>query len=361
MRAPLRRVLALLVVIALPLPLAAQRVLGTVLRPDSTTPASQVLVEWRVGRAAPQRVLTDSRGRFAIVLTQPDSVTMRVLRPGFRAQTWPAVFVAAGATLEPRLRLRDETVVLAAMRVDGRGACSGRADGAGWTLFEQVRVAIQSATLAERDPMLRIEAVAYDGTATADGALTVRDSTLRVTPGSVQRTAAARDSVFRFGYVRRTRDTSYYEAPTPDVLADDRFAQRYCFAMVPADSAPEGLHGVRFSPQRRPGPGIADVTGTFWVDRDELLLRTVEFTYINVPPHHRVPGIGGSLDYTVLPSGHWLLREWVVRMPNLVWSRDDSGLFAQGHAVFGVYEDGVTLYADSIAAALAARRPAPRR
>ncbi|MBX3132198.1 MAG: carboxypeptidase regulatory-like domain-containing protein [Gemmatimonadaceae bacterium] len=354
----LRRALVLLVSLTLPLPLTAQRVLGTVLRPDSTTPAPQVLVEWRVGRGAPQRVLTDSRGRFAIVLSAPDSVTLRVLRPGFRAQQWPALFVGATATLEPRLVLQDQTVVLATVRVDARGACTGRADGAGVTLFEQVRVAIQSASLAERDPMLRIEAVEYEGEATASGALVVRDSSLRLSPGSVQRRPAALDSIFRFGYVRRTRDTSYYEAPTPDVLADARFANGYCFAMVPADSAPEGLHGVRFVPQRRPGPGIADITGTFWVDRDQLLLRTVEYSYLNVPAHHRANGLGGHLEYAVLPSGHWLLREWVVRMPNL---RGGINLFAQGLTVFGVYEDGVTLFADSAGAALAARRPVPGR
>jgi hypothetical protein len=357
MRAPLQRVLAVLAVVVLPLPVAAQRVLGTVLRPDATTPAPQVLVEWRTSRSAPQRVLTDSRGRFAIVLGAPDSVTIRVLRPGYRAQQWPAAFVAAGATFEPRLVLHDQPIVLATMRVEGNAACAGRADGAGWTLFEQVRVAIQSASLAESDPMLRIEAVEYDGESTFGAAPILRDSSLRHTDGSVRRSAAALDSTFRFGFVRRTRDTSYYDAPTPEVFADSRFAEGYCFAMVPADSAPDGLHGVRFSPQRRPGPGIADVIGTFWVDREQLQLRTVEFEYINVPAHHRAPGLGGSLEYAVLQSGHWLLREWVVRMPNL----RGPGLFVQGQSVYGVYEDGVTLYADSAAAALAARRPAPRR
>ncbi len=385
-----RVLLALLLAGVLPLDLAAQRIVGVLLRADSATPAPQVLIEWRTSRGAVQRVLTDARGRFAIQLSRADSVTLRALRPGYRPQVWSPLYVDVGATLEPRLVLADQGVVLASVRVESSGPCAGRADRVAWTLWEQARVAIQSASIAERDPMLRIAAVEYEGEATSGGAMLVRDSSLRLSSRLVQRPAAMRDSIFRFGYVRRTSDTSYYESPTPEVLADDRFSERYCFAMVPPDSAAAGLHGVRFSPQRRPGPGIADVMGTLWIDREGLLLRTIEYEYLNVPVHHRAPGLGGYLEYVVLPTGHWLLREWVVRMPNLVYNRrpavnlqrpDGSyplnrrgepirtavpvvggyGLWAQGRTVFGVYEDGETLFADSAAAALAARRPAPRR
>ena len=345
----------------LPTSLAAQQLVGTLLRADSVTPAAHVLVEWRDGSGRAQRVLSDSRGRFVVTLPRPDSLRLRALRPGYQPQDWPATFVPAGQALQARFVLADRSVALAAVRVEGRGPCVGRADRVAWTLWEQARVAIQSASLAESDPLLRIEAVEFDGTVTGDDSVVVREASLRPSAGVRRRPAAMRDSIFRFGYVRRTSDTSYYESPTPDVLADDRFAERYCFAMVPPDSAPPGLHGVRFTPQRRPGPGIADVAGTLWIDRDGLLLRRIEYAYLNVPAHHRAPGLGGSLAYVVLPSGHWLLQAWVVRMPDPLTFGRAPRLWAQGRTVFGVFQDGVTLFADSSGAALAARRPAPGR
>ena len=336
----------------------AQRIAGTVLRPDSATPVPQVLIEWRASRGAVQRLLTDARGRFTIALSRPDSVYLRILRPGYRPQVVAPLYVDVATLLSPRIVLSDQSVVLGSIRVEGASACRGRSDAAAWTLLEQARTAILAATIAARDPALHIAAVEYEGDATPAGAIVLRDS-------SVQRAApvgppnpAQRDSIFRYGYVRRTSDTSYYLAPTPDVIIDDRFRERYCATLVSADSSPPGLLGVRFQPARRPGPGIADVSGTFWLDDDKYLLSRVEFTYHNVPVHHRVDGLGGYLEFAVLPTGHWLLREWLFRMPRLRPS--PVRVWARGHIVFDVSVNGTAIYSDSSAAALM-QRAIPRR
>jgi hypothetical protein len=355
------RWVALLLLAALPLAVQAQVIRGLVLRADSITPMPQALIEWRDQRGAAQRLLTDERGRFTVSLEQPGSVALRILRPGYRPHVVAPIALRVGQAVDARIVLNEEAVVLSTVRVESQGACTGRADGVAWTLWEQARVAIQSANLAERDAALRIAAIAFDADAEPTGALVLRDSSIRLAPTGEPRAAAERDSIFRFGYVRRTSDTSYYVAPTPDVLTDERFAPRYCFAMVPPDSAPEGLHGVHFTPQRRPGPGIADVMGTLWVDRDRLHLQAVEFTHLNVPVHHRTPGLGGRLEYMDLPSGHWLLRAWQVRMPEFSPFGPVAGLWAQGRTVFRVEQGGVELYADSTSAALLGRGPSQRR
>lgn len=381
-------VLSLLLSIAVPS--AAQRIAGQVLRPDSVSAAAQVLVEWRTRRGALQRVLTDGAGRFSIQLPREDSVFLRVLRPGYRPQEATPLLVPLGETVTARIVLRDQAVVLGAMRVAGESACTGRSDAPAWTLLEQARTAILTASLAERDPLLRIDAVEYEGDATPAGAILLRDGSVRRSGASAQASQAQRDSIFRFGYVRRSRsDTTYYHAPSPDVLVDERFRSRYCAALVPADSSPDGLIGVRFQPARRPGPGIADVTGVFWLDDDRFLLSRVEFEYLNVPVHHRVQGLGGYLEFTVLPSGHWLLREWLFRMPNLIAThyapitvlrpdgnyptnragepirsaipvRSATGLWAHGRIVYRVESNGSVVLTDSAGASLL-ERATPRR
>jgi len=374
----------------LALPSEAQRVSGLVLRPDSVSAAAQVLVEWRTRRGAVQRVLTDGAGRFSIQLPREDSVYLRILRPGYRPQEATPLLVLLGETATARIVLRDQAIVLSAMRVAGESACTGRSDAPAWTLLEQARTAILTASLAERDPLLKIDAVEYEGDATPAGAILLRDESVRRSGTSSQASQAQRDSIFRFGYVRRSRsDTTYYHAPTPDVIVDERFRSRYCAALVPADSSPDGLIGVRFQPARRPGPGIADVTGVFWLDDDRYLLSRVEFEYFNVPVHHRVEGLGGYLEFAVLPSGHWLLREWLFRMPNLIAThyapitvlrpdgsyptnragepirsatpvRSATGLWAHGRIVYRVESNGRVVHTDSSGASLL-ERATPRR
>lgn len=351
-------------VAVLPSAAAAQQVSGTVVRADSTTPAAQLLVEWRAGAGPLQRVLTDERGRFVLRLRGADSVRIRLLRPGYRPQVVPAFFVDAATVVSPRVVLENRPIVLATVRVQEHQVCAGRGETAAWTLWEQARVAMQAVTLAERDPTLVVEAVEWAGTGPAGETPAIEPSSITRTATTALRSGAQRDSIFRFGYVRRTSDTSYYEAPVPEVLTDDRFAERYCFTVVDADSTPDGLTGVRFEPRARPGPGIAEVTGVFWLDRERYLLRAVEFSYINVPPHHRVAGLGGHLRFVELPSGHWLMHDWLFRMPDLFvtrQSRGNRGLRAEGRTVYTVRRAGETLYADSAAAALARQDPRLRR
>lgn len=369
---------------------SAQRVVGQLLRPDSVTPVSQALVEWRTTRGAVQRVLSDQRGRFLLALPTEDSVFIRILRPGFRPQVVDPLFVEAGGTVSSRIVVEASAVTLSSLRIRGESACADRSDASAWTLLEQARTAMLSASLAERDASLAIEAVEYEGDATPAGAIVLRDSSIRRAERTAPSSRAERDSIFRFGYVRRTSDTSYYHAPTPDVLLDERFNTRYCMTLVMADSSPSGMLGVRFQPARRPGPGIADVTGVIWLDDDRYLLSRIEFEYLNVPPHHRVDGLGGYLEYAVLPTGHWLLREWLFRMPNLVYTRrapislarpdgsypsnragepirtavpvvSGTGLWAQGRTVYRVTLNGQPVLSDSASAALLERPVPPQR
>lgn len=340
---------------ALPLPAAAQRIAGTVFRPDSVTPAPRVLVEWRTPTTELRRTSTDDLGRFVIELDLPDTVSLRLLRPGFRPQALAPIAVLADSTIALRVVLHGDAVRLAAMRVEEHPVCGPRGESIAWTLWEQARIVLQSVALAERDSTLQIEAVEYEADVTLSDSIVVLDSTLTPVRLGQVLPAVHYDSLFRFGYVRRVADTTTYFAPTLATIADERFAGRYCFQRTVDEERFPDWVGVAFEPQRYPGPGISDVVGTFWLDRATLHLQFVEYAYVNLPVHHRIRGLGGELRFGQLSSGHSLLLDWVVRLPRLDARRPvdgPTGRWARGGIVLTVERAGQRLHEDARAAAL---------
>ncbi len=350
--------LALGLAICAPTALTAQQLRGTIIRPDSVTPASRVLIEWSSGAAA-GRLATDDGGRFTVRLALPDTLRLRVLRPGFRPESLPTQVLGRGATETLRHILRGEAVALSAMRIEEDRVCGSRGEAVAWQLWEQARTVLLSTQISERDTSLRVEAIAYIGDV-FEGTLDVRDESVRRVALEAPHPAAYYDSLFRLGFIRRQRDTTTYHAPTLPVIADARFAERYCFRRVSDGSAHPDAVGVEFSPQRAPGPGIADITGVFWLDRADLTLREVTYTYLNAPLHHRIDGLGGELRFAPLESGDWILQAWQIRMPTIAtWSRVDRSavaLWAEGRTVARVRRGTAVLYEDAEAEAMF-RRP----
>lgn len=386
-------VAGLAALVAVAPPIAAQRIAGTVVLPDSVTRAARVLVEVRIGARAPVRLLTNDAGTFGVPAPPGDTVRLRVLRPGFRPVVAPPVVLAAGETRAVRIVLTAEPVTIAAVRVRESRVCGERADAAAWQLWEQARTVLQSIELTERDTAIRVWTVEFQGETTPGSAVVVKDSTILDVPVEPPFPPVYYDSLFRLGYIRRVGDTTTYYAPNATVLADPRFVEGYCFRVAEADSTPEGLVGVRFEPQRRRWGAYADIAGTFWLDRETFLLRQIEFAYVNPPANHRVPGIGGYVLFTKLASGHWIMHEWMIRMGGVVWTRGprqrlrradgtyfmerngvipqegfavrgDLGLWARSRIVYRVQLDETTLLYDAQADALSRRaipRPPPAR
>ncbi|MCE9600828.1 MAG: carboxypeptidase-like regulatory domain-containing protein [Gemmatimonadetes bacterium] len=370
-----RSLLHLLALLTCPLPLAAQAVSGVVLLPDSVTPAPAVLVQLHTGSGTPRQALTDARGRFAFRLDRADSVTLRAMRPGLRPTIAPARFVAAGATSELRLILGAERVALAPVTVtEDRGLCGLRADAAAWQLWDEARTVLASTALAERDSSLQIRTIEYEGVPGADGEVEMVDSTLRVVPLGDAFGEAHYDSLFRYGYIRRnTPGVTTYYAPNARLLTDERFAATHCFIRAPEDTLADDVVGVRFEPMTR--PRYTDVVGTFWLDVATYKLRRIDFTYVNPPPRHRVAGTGGTVEFSELKTGHWIMRAWTIRMSNpsggysiasagssgsRSWPEAgpvDFGLWARRQVVFQVTQDESLLMRDAAADLLARRVP----
>ena len=309
-----------------PMDVRAQIFSGTVMQADSTTPARGVLVEIRLrSQPQPMRVLTSARGTFHLRLAAPDTVNVRVLRPGFRPVHAPPVFVGVGATRDIRIVLEDQPLTLAAVTVRESRVCGERADAAAWQLWEQARTALQATALTERDSSLTVRTLEFQGPATPGGGTIVQDSTIRFVPVDAEFPRAHYDSLFVHGYIRRNSDsiTTYY-APNAHVLLDERFVMTHCFRVAERDSTPNGMIGVRFEPMR--SPRVTGIVGTFWLDSTTYLLRQIEFGYLNPPVRHRVLGTGGYVLFERLGTGHWIMSQWSIRMATFIkdhhlWSR----------------------------------------
>jgi hypothetical protein len=116
------------------------------------------------------------------------------------------------------------------------------------------------------------------------------------------------------GYVRSFRDSTVYLAPDAEVLLSDAFLDDHCFRLKSGVGGEAGLIGLEFRPAQRVSK--PDIQGTLWLDRKTSELRSVDYRYVGQRLDVPVDRLGGRVEFErVLPSGAWIVRRWVVRMP----------------------------------------------
>jgi hypothetical protein len=214
--------------------------------------------------------------------------------------------------------LRGAAVSLSAVTVRGDNVCRIRQDSGQLVarLWEEARTALTATQLSTASRTLEARVVRFDR-ATDKSGKKVLSGHSSSTEGATDRPFASTspDSLARFGYVRELPDSSVvYDAPDADALLSDQFAALHCFRVVPpAAQHPEWV-GVAFKPART-REGIEDIEGTLWLDRTSAELRRLDFAYTNVTDEFREAGTGGFVEFVRLPSGHWFVSQWTIRMP----------------------------------------------
>src|SRR2546422_3714468 len=68
-----------------------------------------------------------------------------------------------------------------------------------------------------------------------------------------------------------------------------------------------------FTPAR--GRTLPDIAGTIWVDGKTAQLHHLDYTYTRLPQELVAPRAGGHIEFLRVPSGAWIVRDWVIRMP----------------------------------------------
>jgi hypothetical protein len=180
-------------------------------------------------------------------------------------------------------------------------------------LWERVRAALDAVSLTGRDGLLRATVWLFARTVDAHGR--ARDAHGRI--ARVMTTepfvSVPADSLARYGYAHRGRDSTTYYAPDAGVLVSDAFTSTHCFGVRRSDAAHAGGVGLAFRPAR-PSRRL-DVRGVLWLDVRTGELRTLEFEYAAQSPAGFPHGFGGRLRFQRLPGGATIVREWRLVLP----------------------------------------------
>ncbi len=348
-------------------PLEAQTVRGQLVDSISRSPlggAFLTLVDQQgVERA---RAITDDAGQFVLLAPAPGSYRLRSKRIGFRPYLSPALALRTGETTTYRMAIDPIPIALKEVVVAGERQCDIDAGGSGASvaaLWEEVREALAAVAWTSRVSGYWYDLTHFQRELTPGGKRLGPDSTWHeVGFQQVPFRSAPATELAALGYVIVAEDGWTYHGPDADVLLSEPFLATHCFETKAAN----GLVGLGFTPAR--GRTLPDIKGTLWIDDDTGELRYLEFSYTNLPEHVIEPRAGGHFEFMRVPSGAWIVRDWVIRMPiaRIVQGPYQSGVpqvvafrEAGGSAVQIKAENGTIVYRSETVAMTAAPPPPP--
>lgn len=325
-----------IVLLLAPCTLAAQTVKGMVREQSDGRPVAGALVTLLgMGGAARARSLTRDDGGYALTAPTAGVYRLRVERIGYSATTSPPLHLVAGETLIYDPIAAVHSVSLNGIVVHGKRRCVVRpAEGeAVATVWDEARKALEIARRTSRRHL-----VAYD----------LRTYRQRLDPSTlhilnqtskVGRIRGARPfqslpaaQLAHQGFIAATSSGRVYYAPDPDVLLSDAFLDTHCFGLARPEKHDTTLVGLHFRPVRH--RNVADIEGTFWLNRRTDRLESLRFHYTDDLDRTVDSGdLGGYEAFEALPSGVWIIRHWWIRAPRLQFGE-------RRWSVSGVYEIG---------------------
>ena len=131
------------------------------------------------------------------------------------------------------------------------------------------------------------------------------------------------DFLSEYGYVVASGPEHHYYAPDEKSLLHDTFIGQHCLSLVPAPPGMNALTGIAFTPA--PDRYRPDISGTFWLDSDSLLLRAIDYRYSGSQQFTMHRSLGGRMEFDRVPSGEWYIARWSITMPVVTLCRG-SGL-----------------------------------
>ncbi|MBL0937684.1 MAG: carboxypeptidase regulatory-like domain-containing protein [Gemmatimonadaceae bacterium] len=301
----------------------AQAVAGTVVTIDSVTPISGAIVVATAPDGSIVRTLTAVGGRFLLRFPRDGQWHLSVLRIGFTPSPPIVLHLTGQETQRLTLVAQSAPVMLQAISAKGSTECRVRPDTGLLVarVWEEARKAMLSVTLQSQDAVTG-EWLEYRRTTNATGRLVTEQdvSVQRHTTQHVFRSPSS-ETLAREGYVVSDSSGLTFYAPDPEVLLSDSFSASHCFrlskASASASASRDSVIGVSFEPTRS-NQNVRDIAGTVWIDARTSELRSVDFSYTNLPSTRETVASGGQVTFARLPSGVWIVRSWYAQLPVLV-------------------------------------------
>jgi hypothetical protein len=296
-------------------PARAQAVHGRVTEAGTGLPVPGAVV--MLLDAAGARVtaaVSTAQGEYALRAAAPGAYTLRAERVGFAAAVSPALPLAAGADPEQALEMQPRLVTLEPLLVTGtQRACTIRPQAEAAVVWDELRMALDAAAVADEHGghAFRKRYVQRERSLLHRQIIESRQWT---TPGFGTEPfhATPVDRLAQHGYMEVTAaDSMIFHAPDAHTLLSDAFLDQHCFRLRER----RGSVGLEFAPTA--DRTLPDVRGVLWMDRRTARLRSLEYTYVNLPYGNPADALGGEMEFEQLPDGGWIVRRWIVRMPRL--------------------------------------------
>jgi len=301
-------------------PAVAQMVTGIV-EDSSGVPISRafVVLEDTASRVA-ARTLTGTGGGYYLTAPQPGRYRLRTDRIGYAGAVSPWLRIEAGRTLEYRFRVEPVPVRLREITVEERPRCQVLPDEGieMQRVWDEARKALTATAWTGQQPYFRFDAVLHSHALDARGrprSEAVLEE-VRFYGRHPFRSIPARDLVFG-GFVQEPDGRVAYYAPDAEVLLSDTFVRRHCFRLIRGRDEDAGLLGLAFEavPQSR----LPDIEGVMWLDPASSELRRLDYSYVNLDVPVDTDRLGGSVEFARLPTGAWIIRGWLIRVPVIEW------------------------------------------
>ena len=348
---------------------AAQAVRGQLIDSISRAPLPGAFVtlvdEHGVERV---RTMTNNAGEF--VLSAPaGAYRLRSKRIGFRPYLSSPLTLRPAETMSFIATVAPIPVALSQVVVEGQRQCDVEGGASLAAMWDEIREALAEVSWTSRDPGYWYDMGDFAREVTPSGQRRGPDSTWHdVGYRRVPIRSAPPQQLEREGYVVSTQDGGFiYRAPDADVLLSDAFLRTHCFETKSGHGETDGLIGLAFTPAR--GRTLPDVTGTLWVDGKTAQLHHLDFTYTRLPQELVAPRAGGRVEFLRVPSGAWIVRDWLIRMPRsqmverpmAMGQRPEVVGFREegGSVVFIKTRSGTVIYGTEPAVAAVASAPTP--
>lgn len=260
------------------------------------------------------RAITDAAGQFVLTASSAGSYRIRSKRIGSRPYVSEPLALRVGETASFNAVIGPIPVALVEIVVAGERQCNVEAGASMAALWEEIKEALAAVAWTARAPGYWYQVREFERDTFSQ---TIRHGldTTWTNAGffEVPFRSVPAEQLEREGFVLVDEDGWTYREPDADVLLSDAFLRTHCFETRIGTGDTEGLLGLAFQPAR--SRKLPDIAGTLWIDPRSGELRHLEFKFVRIPQNVSAPNAGGRVEFMRVPTGAWMVRKWIIRMP----------------------------------------------
>ncbi len=316
------RLVAISLLLALPAGAGAQVLRGRLLAAEdnSVIRGAFIILVDTTGRERAAS-LTDTTGYFRIQAPEPGMYRLRWELVGRAIDQSERFVLAAGTETSIRIISFTRPRLLGTVTVSAASSCPANPDAERVaSLWVEVTKALRVSQWSVNDDRLLFDVETVRRT-WDDKHEKVQEEKRTVYEGMIGRPFATKapDFLAEYGYVVASGAEHHYFAPDEKSLLHDTFIGQHCLSLVPSPPGLESLIGIAFTPA--PDRYRPDISGTFWLHRDSLLLRAIEYRYSGLQQFTMHESLGGRMEFDRVPTGEWYIARWSITMPVMTMCR----------------------------------------